>query len=96
MKLCFALVAAAALALVLVSAEEEDGLDWKLDFSCGDLFYRTMHLSQNQGEGENDEEVRNYISRNVFFFHFSLISPLFPSFFVHKLNFEAPKSLTCS
>ncbi len=66
MKLRFALVATAALALVLASAEEEDGLDWKLDFSCGDLFYRTMHLSQIEGEGEDDEEVMNYISRNCF------------------------------
>ncbi len=84
MKLCLALVAAAALALVLASAEEENGLDWKLDFSCGDLFYRTMHLSQSEGEGENEEEVSNYISRNGFFFHFSLMPPLFPSFFVQK------------
>ncbi len=61
MKLRLALVATAALALVLASAEEEDGLDWKLDFSCGDLFYRTMHLSQNEGEGEDDGEVSNYI-----------------------------------
>ncbi len=86
MKLRFALVATAALALVLVSAEEEDGLDWKLDFSCGDLFYRTMHLSQSEGEGEDDEEVSDYISRNGFFY-FSLNVPSFSFLLCTEIKF---------